>query len=65
LQHHFELSIKTDKISQRSEIVALLKAEINRFTDSFEVDVLNMECIEAYFYMIFASKSTINTRKMI
>jgi len=46
-------------------VVDLLKTKIHQISETFEVDVLNIECDKDHFHMIFRTKPTLDIPKYI
>jgi len=66
LQYHLVQCIKyRRKVLENKEIIDFLKQKIKEISDSFEVDVLNIECDKDHFHMIFKAKPTLNIPKYL
>ena len=61
LQYHLVQCIKYRKKALVNEqIIDLLKTKIKEISETFKVDVLNIECDKDHFHMIFKSKPTLD-----
>lgn len=66
LHYHFIQCIKyRKKALYNQQIIELLKTKIHDISRSFDVEVLNIECDQDYFHMIFTSKPTLDIPKYI
>jgi putative transposase len=66
LQYHFVQCVKYRRNAlANSEVVALLKDKIHEISETFEVDVLNIEADKNHFHMIFAAKPTLDIPRYI
>jgi len=52
-------------VFEDERIIDFLKRRIRDVSESFEVDVLNIECDKDYFHMIFKAKPTLNIPRYI
>ena len=43
-----------------NEVVDLLKQKVREISESFQVEVLNLECDKDHFHMIFKAKPTLD-----
>jgi len=61
LQYHLVQCIKyRKKALVNDKIIDLLKTKIKEISETFEVDVLNIECDKDHFHMLFKSKPTLD-----
>jgi putative transposase len=61
LQYHLVQCIKYRKKALVNEqIIDLLKTKIKEISETFEVNVLNIECDKDHFHMLFKSKPTLD-----
>ena len=66
LHYHFVQVVKCRrKVFEDERIIDFLKRRIRDVSESFEVDVLNIECDKDYFHMIFKAKPTLNIPRYI
>ncbi|MEM0147959.1 MAG: IS200/IS605 family transposase, partial [Candidatus Micrarchaeaceae archaeon] len=66
LQYHFIQIVKyRRKIFINDKIIDFLKQIIRRISESFGVEVIDLECDKDHFYMIFRSKPTLDIPKYI
>lgn len=66
LQYHLIQVVKyRKKIFADGKIINFLKQVIRKISDSFEVEVIDLECDKDYFHMIFKSKPTLDMPKYI
>ena len=66
LQYHFVQCIKyRRKVLVDEKLIDLLKQKINEISQTFQVDVINMECDKDHFHMIFKSKPTLDIPKYL
>ncbi|MEM3424117.1 MAG: IS200/IS605 family transposase [Nitrososphaeria archaeon] len=66
LQYHFVQVVKYKKdIFTNDKIIDFLKQIIRKISESFEVEVINLECDKNHFHMIFSSKPTLDMPKYI
>jgi putative transposase len=66
LQYHFIQCVKYRKqVFHNENIVIFLKNKIYEISQEFEVEVLNVECDDDHFHMIFKSKPTLDIPKYI
>lgn len=66
LQYHFVQCVKYRKqVLDNEEIVELLKQKVREISETFEVDVLNIECDKDHFHMIFKAKPTLDIPKYL
>jgi len=47
------------------KIIDLLKTKIRKISETFEVDVLNVECDKDHFHLLFKSKPTLDIPRYI
>ena len=66
LQYHFIQIVKYRKhIFKENKIFDFFKQIIRRISESFGVEVINLECDKDHFHMIFKSKPTLDIPKYI
>lgn len=66
LQYHFIQVVKyRRKIFIDDKIIDFLKQIIRKISESFEVEVIDLECDKDHFHMIFKSKPTLDMPKYI
>lgn len=66
LQYHFVQVVKYRRsVFEDERIVDFLKQEIREISESFEVNVLNIECDKDHFHMIFKAKPTLDIPRYI
>jgi len=65
LQYHLVQCVKYRKEVLEGKIIDFLKQKINEISNSFEVDVLNIECDKDHFHMLFKGKPTLNIPKYL
>ena len=66
LQYHLVQCIKyRRKVFVSEDIVALLKTKIHEISETYEVDVLNIEADVDHFHMLFKAKPTCDLPKYI
>ncbi len=66
LQYHFVQCVKYRRGALVNPLVVdLLKTKIHQISETFEVDVLNIECDKDHFHMIFRTKPTLDIPKYI
>ena len=66
LHYHFVQCVKYRRNVLCSQpIVDLLKTKIHDISKTFDVDVLNVECDQDHFHMIFTAKPTLDIPKYI
>ena len=66
LQYHFIQIVKYRKhIFKDNKIFDFFKQIIRRISESFEVEVINLECDKDHFHMTFRSKPTLDILKYI
>jgi len=66
LHYHFVQCVKDRrKALNNPEIVDFLKNKIHSISDTFNVDVLNIECDTDHFHMIFTGTPTLDLTKYI
>ena len=66
LQYHFIQVVKyRKKIFIDDKIIDFLKQIIRKISESFEVEVIDLECDKDHFHMIFKSKPTLDMPKYI
>jgi len=64
LQYYLLQCIKHRKKALVNEqIIDLLKTKINEISETFKVDVLNIECDKDHFHMLFKTKPTLDIPK--
>jgi len=66
LQYHLVQCVKyRKKILDGDRIEDFLKTKVREISDTFEVNVLNIECDKDHFHMIFKSKPTLDIPKYV
>ncbi len=66
LQYHFVQCVKYRRdVLTNPEIIDFLKTKVHGISETFDVDVLNIECDKDHFHMIFKSKPTLDIPKYI
>lgn len=66
LHYHFVQCIKyRRKVLCDAKLVDFLKTKIHNISETYEVEVLNIECDKDHFHMIFTSKPTLDIPKYI
>lgn len=66
LHYHFIQCVKErEKALMNPPIIDFLKTKINNISKTFDVEVLNIECDEDHFHMIFSSKPSLEIPKYI
>lgn len=66
LQYHFVQCIKYRKPAlSDTKVCDFLKTKIREISETFEVEVLNVECDVDHYHMIFKSKPTLEIPKYI
>ena len=66
LQYHFVQCVKYRKNALENPLVVdLLKTKIYQISETFDVDVLNIECDKDHFHMIFRSNPILDIPKYI
>lgn len=66
LQYHFVQCVKYRREALKDPLVVdLLKTKIHQISETFDVDVLNIECDKDHFHMIFRTKPTLEIPKYI
>lgn len=66
LQYHFIQVVKYRREVFGNEIlVDFLKQKVREISETFDVDVLNLECNRDHFHMIFKAKPILNIPKYI
>ena len=66
LHYHFVQCIKyRRKVLCDPKLVDFLKTKIHNISETYEVEVLNIECDKDHFHMIFTSKPTLDIPKYI
>ncbi|MEA1905293.1 MAG: IS200/IS605 family transposase [Candidatus Hadarchaeota archaeon] len=66
LQYHFVQVVRyRGKVLKSNEVVDLLEQKVREVSDSFEVEVLNLECDEDHFHMIFKAKPTLDIPRYV
>lgn len=65
LQYHLVQVVKYRKKVLEDGVIDLLKQKIREISESFEVDVLNLECDRDHFHMIFKAKPTLDIPRYI
>jgi putative transposase len=66
LQYHLVQCVKYRKKALIGEpIVQLLKDKTHEISDTFQVNVLNIECDKDHFHMIFKAKPTLDLPKYL
>jgi len=66
LQYHFIQVVKYRReIFINNNIIDFLKQKIKEISETFDVEVLDLECDKDHFYMIFKAKPTLEIPKYI
>jgi len=66
LQYHFVQCVKYRRKALVSEsIVDFLKQKIREISETFEVEILNVECDKDHFHLLFKGKPTLDIPKYI
>jgi putative transposase len=66
LQYHFVQCVKyRRKVLVSDNIIDFLKQKIREISETFEVDVLNVECDKDHFHLLFKGKPTLDIPKYI
>ena len=66
LQYHLVQCVKyRRKVFDNERIVDFLKQKIHEISQTFDVDVLCIECDKDHFHMIFKAKPTLNIPKYL
>ncbi|MEJ5327711.1 MAG: IS200/IS605 family transposase [Candidatus Bathyarchaeia archaeon] len=66
LQYHLVQVVKYRRqVFENEKIVDFLKQKVREISESFDVEVLNIECDKDHFYMIFKAKPTLNIPKYV
>ena len=66
LHYHFVQCIKyRGKVLCNPEVVDFLKTKIHNISETYEVEVLSIECDKDHFHMIFTAKPTLDIPKYI
>jgi len=66
LQYHLVQCVKyRKKVLENKGIIDLLKQKISEISNSFDVEVLNVECDKDHFHMLFKSKPTLDIPKYL
>ncbi|WP_292485042.1 IS200/IS605 family transposase [Methanohalobium sp.] len=66
LNYHFVQCVKCRRNALKNpDVIDLLKRKINEIIQTFDVDVLNIECDEDHFHMIFKSNPSLDIPKYI
>lgn len=66
LQYHLVQVVKYRKqVFENEKIVDFLKQKVREISESFDVEVLNIECNKDHFHMIFKAKPTLDIPKYI
>jgi len=66
LQYHFIQCVKYRRKALVSEsIVDFLKQKIREISETFEVEILNVECDKDHFHLLFKGKPTLDIPKYI
>jgi len=66
LQYHFVQCVKYRKKALVSDdVIDLLKQKIREISETFEVEVLNVECDKDHFHLLFKGKPTLDIPKYI
>lgn len=53
------------EVFENERMVDFLKQKVRKISEGFEVDVLNIECNEDHFHMIFKAKRTLDMPRYI
>lgn len=66
LQYHLVQVVKYRRqVFENEKIVDFLKQKVREISESFDVEVLNIECDKDHFHMIFKAKPTLNIPKYV
>jgi len=66
LQYHLVQVVKYRRqVFENEKIVDFLKQKVREISESFNVEVLNIECDKDHFHMIFKAKPTLNMPKYV
>lgn len=66
LQYHLVQRIKHRReVLDDEKIIDFLKQKIKEISETFDVEVLNIECDKDYFHMLFKGKPTLNIPKYL
>lgn len=66
LQYHFVQVVKyRRKVFKNEKMLDFLKQKVREISESFEVDILNIECGKDHFHMIFKAKPTLDMPRYI
>jgi len=65
LQYHLVQVVKYRRKVLENGVVDLLKQKVREISESFQVEVLNLECDKDHFHMIFKAKPTLNMPRYI
>ncbi|MEM3576540.1 MAG: IS200/IS605 family transposase, partial [Thermoproteota archaeon] len=66
LQYHLVQVVKYHRqVFENEKIVDFLKQKIREISESFDVDVLNLEYDKDHFHMLFKAKPTLDMPKYI
>jgi len=66
LQYHFVQCVKYRKKALVSDgVIDLLKQKIREISETFSVEVLNVECDKDHFHLLFKGKPTLDIPKYI
>ncbi len=66
LRYHFIQVVKyRKKVFTTEKIIDLLKQIAKKISESFDVEIIDLECDKDHFHMIFKSKPTLDMPKYI
>ena len=65
LQYHMVQVVKYRRKVLEKGVVDLLMRKVREISESFEVDVLNLECDRDHFHMIFRARPTLDIPRYI
>jgi putative transposase len=66
LQYHFvQVAKYRRQVFENDKVMDFLKQKVREISESFDVEVLNIECNKDHFHMIFKAKPTLNIPKYI
>lgn len=66
LHYHFVQCIKYRRnVLMNPLVIDLLKTKIHNISETFDVEVLNIECDKDHFHMLFTAKPTLDIPKYI
>ena len=66
LHYHFVQCVKyRRKALDNQNVVDFLKMKIRQISDTFEVDIVNIECDKDHFHLLFTAKPTLDIPKYI